>query len=201
MERLTFVTSLLGTSIAASRPRFLVAGAAPRFEFQSNFWVNLHHRLYKTADWADAQRRGLHVFGSGTTLLATPSRLPASQRQPWSDAVETYRRDYIVTRRDLLFDDGLEAISATLSNTPENKTPQGLPAATAQALAATAPIYRTDLWPADRRVNLAWIAELKPRVAVFGDAMQRRLSRIYDAAWPSEPFRVDVARYAHRLGA
>ena len=200
MKRIDFVSSLVGTSLVTPRLRIAIPSPAPRFAFHNNFWVNLHHRLYQTADWADARKREYRIFEPGTTLLATPERLPANQRQTWQHAVEVYRQAYIVTNRDLLFDAGLDAANARLSDTPEHESPQGIPATMGAALESTAAAYRAHLWPTDRTVNATWIAEVEPRAAAFGNEMQRRLSHVYDARWLAKSYRIDVARYAYRFG-
>src|SRR5689334_22793015 len=72
-----------------------VFGSRPRFEFHSNFWINLHHFLYRLAQPAGPPLR--------TPLLPPSGILGVEEQQVWNEAISFYR-DHVI-QHDLLFDD------------------------------------------------------------------------------------------------
>jgi hypothetical protein len=57
------------------------------------------------------------------------------------------------------------------------------------------------VWPRQRAINDAWIADMKPRVARHGDALMRALAHAYHTDWPSQPILIDVSADAGPVGA
>ena len=51
------------------------------------------------------------------------------------------------------------------------------------------------------RKNRAWIEQIRPLVAQYGDSLKNSLAKIYETPWPTEPIRVDTVMYADWAGA
>ncbi len=149
------------------------------FEFHSNFWVNLHHFLYKQA------------------VAKSPEQ---SDSEAWNHAVEVYRTD--ITKHELLSRDisGINIALAQIENT-ESLKGSGIDAELTQTLERAAPIYKARWWPQHNRANLDWIATATPLVAKYETVMKKELSAAYQTPWPADPIRTDVAEYASWAGA
>ena len=154
------------------------------FVFQDNFWLNLHQFL-----------RG-EVFRR--SVRATPGLdaglLPEADGSVWTRAVDSY---VDVARHDVLFDDLSRKIGNALALVGDVQVlPESLDGvigmSTRVALNSAAPIYRTQVWPARRRGNEAWIASAKALLAQHETTMAAALAQIYAVDWPRDPILVDV---------
>src|SRR5581483_6822339 len=147
------------------------------FEFQSGFWVNLHHFLYEQA------------MGSDTV----------SDSPEWRHAVDYYGD---LAKKDMLSRE-MEAINNSLSDreTATSLEGSGLEPALVEVLQEAAPEYRKRWWPEHDRANRAWIEAVQPLVQKYGPALTRELATAYGASWPADPIRTDVAEYANWAGA
>ena len=154
------------------------------FDFQSNFWVNLHH-------FARAAGRG----------LPTPAELTAAERAVWEAGVGFYRDHY--SSRSLYMDRGMAGINNTLSRIPSNSGIENadLDPELRSTLARLAPIYRTHWWPAHDASNRAWIESVLPHVNRYGAELSRRVAHSYGVQWPAEPILVDISVEAGPVGA
>ena len=113
-HRRVWITLALGLSIshAASAQSTRPVAEVQGFRIFSDFWLNLHHFLYVSA-WAQ------RADTPGQRRLAMP--LPADdrvamtkkERATWDAAVSYY--DHEFASKDLLFDDGLNAINNSLT--------------------------------------------------------------------------------------
>jgi hypothetical protein len=150
-RRWVWITLTLGLSLchAASAQSTRPVAEVQGFRMFSDFWLNLHHFLY-ACPWA--QRADV----PGQRRLAMP--LPADDRvtmtkkgrATWDAAVSYY--DHEFASKDLLFDDGLNAINNSLIGA---KTLTGLSLAPdhRRFLEAAAPIYRRYWWPRHDAAN------------------------------------------------
>jgi hypothetical protein len=170
------------------------------FEFHSSFWVNLHHFLYLEA-FAGQPQQGRHPATMSEEDLATRHTLTPQERATWDQAVAYYAHSMI--QRDLLFDHDLIAIQVELEDkeaSPDLATAQ-ISADLKSVLLKAAPIYRAHWWPAHHRANRAWIAQLEPLVAKYGDSLKNSLAKIYETPWSTQRIRVDAVMYANWAGA
>lgn len=193
MKALVLAVMLLGCARGAP------ATTAPeaRFTFHSGAWLNLHHVL-----WGEAIARDAADHGRRDAVPALePGELRADEAPIWAAAVEVYAQQF--AKHDFTFEDDMARINNGLSALPDDGDARtlALPPGAADALATAMPIYRAHWWAAHDRANRAWIAAVQPLLASHGAAMSRRLARIYHAAWPAAPLRVDVVRYASWSGA
>ena len=153
----------------------------PRFVFQSNFWVNLHHFL--RAEVRRAER--------GAELGQPPAELRPDEREAWERALETYRP---LARRSLLFDEGMTRIHAALSasDAEGRSTPELEDAELGAALEGAAPVFRAHRWAVRAHANDEWIQRTRPVVERVAREVTDALAAAHQLTWPSEPILVDV---------
>jgi hypothetical protein len=197
LPRLAFVL-ILGTLSAF--PQSTASPTQHIFDFHSSFWVNLHHFLYLNAlaEHPESARRPAVLSPDDQATLRA---LTPQERAAWDQAVAYYSHSII--QRDLLFDRDLAAMQFELED--EESSPDladaQIPAELKAVLLKAAPIYRAHWWPAHDRKNRAWIANLTPLVAQYGDSLKNSLVKIYETPWPAGAIRVDAVVYANWAGA
>lgn len=186
---LFLVTSLLQSAIS-QQPKY--------FNFQDNFWINLHHTLC-----FEAKLRATPVRPMDKVIrLPLPvTGFANEEKQAWEKAVQYYVTTFSGHR--LLFDRGLVAINnaladnedpATLSDNPD------IPTALAAVLRAAGPVYRQHWWPAHLKANQEWIASMRSRVDEMSPAVIPRLEELLQDKWPSAPDRFDVTYVVAEIG-
>jgi hypothetical protein len=141
------------------------------FQFQSGFWLNLHHFLYQQARLRS--ERPVTRTGTGAAakaaigvrdeaaLVADTGALSPEQVAAWNRAVDFYASD--LAKRDLLFDNYMVLMKNRLAE-----------------LAAAPDLSTSGLQK-------------------FGTRLAQELSNVYQADWPQEPVVVDVSVYAGRV--
>jgi hypothetical protein len=158
------------------------AAQQPLFTFHSNAWLNLHHLL-----WVRNER------------VAPPADMSDAERTAWNDGRSSYAP---YRTRNLLFDRDLLEIKEALRTAEAATSLDGgaIHAGVRATLERVMPIYRKHWWPAHDRTNREWIAAAERLVARHGAALDAAMARAYDVT-PDHPVWVDVAVYAHPLGA
>jgi hypothetical protein len=176
---------LLFVTVGAART---VAQSPALFEFQSAFWVNLHHYL--------------HALGRQQSPLQEdlPATATTAERDAWQAAVASYRTRYgtlIPT-----FDTPLIRLKLQLLRAPSDESLRGstVPAEDAVVLEAAAPIYRRYVWPAHDAANRRFITSVEPMLAKYGAAIASRVAQSYGTTWPVRPIRVDAVYSVHPPG-
>jgi hypothetical protein len=161
-----------------------VAQAGP-FEFHSDFWLNLHHFLYEQALQQGKPREDL----AGT------------EKKAWDYAVAFYRHS--MTPHDLLDDPHMQSIDTELAEdeTLSTLVVNGEDGAVWDMLNSVAAIYRAHWWTGQDQANRTWIAAVTPLVQHHAPLLMRQLTTVYEATWPKDPIRVDLAEYANWAGA
>jgi len=179
---------------------------APRFEFHSNVWLNLHHFLYHQARLRlvndEAAPNSPSVAGLAQNLEAVRlETLSPEEQKPWTEALDYYAAN--LAGRDLLFNGDMVNIKNRLAEWEKQPdvSQSGLRAELIAALSKAAPIYRARWWAEHDRKNRAWIAAVEPRIARMGEELGIRLSSAYQALWPGGVVGVDVTYYANWAGA
>ena len=169
------------------------------FDFHSGFWINLHHFLYLEA--AAQKPNGPRAPTVSPADGEIASSLTREEHAAWDATVSYYQQSVI--QRDLLFDQGMNAIKNQLEDA-EASSDLGnadIPAPLRDVLLKASPIYRKHWWPGHDRENRTWIEKLKPLLDVHGTALHDSLVRIYESPWPGQPVRVDVTVYAGPFAA
>ncbi len=180
--------TLAARGAIAARPETI----QPDFQFHSNFWINLHHRLYRQAQLLERMRYGREPVGFEKRIYADINRVAGDQRHTWETALAFYRAKY--GRKDFIFDNDLRATDDQLALTDNGRTPEALslPKPLIAALMSTGPAYRTTFWKGDDSTNRVWIGAAKRSLATYGMHFSSALPRIFQSHWMSLPYRVDV---------
>jgi hypothetical protein len=198
---LALLASLAPPSLVAQPQIDAQYGPLPVFELHSGFWINLHHTLY-------LQARQSRDGRGGPSAPIAPTRRTASERAAWDAAVSYYQANY--ADKDLLFNTELILLKNQLgdlencdelSGTKQKFCDAGLNPKLTKILEAAGAVYRAHEWPEHDRANRTWIAGVAPLVREKGLSLAERLSEVYQARWPREKIRVDVAAYANWAGA
>jgi hypothetical protein len=157
---------------------------ADLFDFQSNFWVNLHNYLHALAR------------GDAPLVEPLPAGATAGEREQWNAAVQQYRERF--GKRSLLFDDELVKANRALSDVSGDGSvaSANIAAEHRGLLESAAPVYRRHRWNEHDAANRRFISALAPLLKEHGPAIARRLVGTFDTAWPSRPIRVDVVHDA-----
>jgi hypothetical protein len=149
---------------------------SPIFIFHSDeFWLNLHHFLY--------------VLGRAQNKTRDSSR----------EAVTFYAAG--PSKKDLVFDDPLPALTIALAKANRSKLPVGVESTVAAILTRVAPIYRKTWWPRHRAANQAWQSAIQSLVKQHGDAILAFITRAYQMQWPAAGYGVHISAYANWAGA
>ena len=178
--------------------------STPIFVFETNeFWLNLHHFLYVLGR-AQAKMRD----ASAPSVASAPedaeralATLTDSERRAWTEAVAVYATGY--SRRSLVFDEALAAVTRALSEADDRPTLGGVAteAVAGIALERAAPIYRKVWWPAHRASNEVFRASLQALVDRHGRAVLEFITRAYGEKWPTAGFPVHLSAYVDSRGA
>lgn len=158
--------------------------AQTRFDLQSNFWVNLHHRLMQAA---------------GGSRAATYDTLSKEENEAWLRAIAVYRNRY--QRRTLYLDSELITINDRLSQLGPDSSLAGLNDPTLRELLEEAgPVYAKYWWAADDRANRFWIRMARTLLDDAGEELVREHTRVYGVPFPPV-VKVDVVQWAGQFGA
>lgn len=163
-----------------------------QFEFHSNFWLNLHHQLYRLA------LRRTSGIGCETVSDASLTRWDA-----WRLAVSFYCER--VVSDDVFSCKRFVKISQLLEQCESQNTIEEtcrLPASIASILNEAAMVYRDFQWEYQNHRNREWIRAMAEYAATpAGDNVRRKLSNALKSSWPEHQIRVDVSNYATWAGA
>ncbi|MDH5618236.1 MAG: hypothetical protein OEZ11_06310 [Gammaproteobacteria bacterium] len=160
-----------------------------RYEFHSNFWVNLHHFLYAQAKKPDDGR------------LPRGRSLSREQWQAMNDAITWYREH--LADRDLLLDERMYNIKRALIRYGPNDVPDHA-AVTEQhraRLEAAARVYRNHYWPRHDHQNRAIWAWHESLIRALENGVLDRIADLANEPWPDGPIRVDLTWDANWAGA
>jgi hypothetical protein len=160
----------------------------PTFDFHNNFWINLHHSLYRAAQPPGPAPRA--------PVAAPVGILTADEKREWDAAVQYYR-DHLI-KRDVLFDSAMDATKRALaaSETATQLSPDRVGAEVAGVLNGVAPVYRAHWWPKHGAANRLWISSVQALIAQLGDRLGTQLSAAYKTQWYPNPIHVDVTPWA-----
>jgi hypothetical protein len=171
--------------------------SANYFEFHNNFWMNLHHTLFREMvvgkmDDQTKKRIGL--------VPLSDAGLSEQEKQVWTSAIHFYSTTF--AGRRLLFDAQLVTLNNSLGRQkdPQKLDPSGLAEDFVRCLENASPIYRRHWWPEHQRANEQFIAEMQPKVDEFGPLVIPRLDHFFGMQWQSS-LQVDVTYYVAEIGS
>jgi len=176
-------------------------GRPALFDFQSNFWLNLHHFLYVTARASKGLDATRPAVTSALADTAGFGALSAAEQGEWQAAVTYYEKN--VADRDVLFDTGMVAINNRLSalGSASSLTGASVDAQLAVVMQSVAAVYRKLWWTRHDAGNREWIADMQRMLDIYGDSIATQEARAMRSPWQSSPVRVDVTAYANWAGA
>ena len=148
-----------------SRPTVSAVSARTRgmperiFVFHTDeFWLNLHHFLYVLgrAENKETDTAREAVSGAPADQEGGLKKLNAKEQKVWREAVASYAAG--VSKRDIVFDSPLPAVTAALARARDSKTLTGaeIDSEIATVLQGAAPIYRKAWWKKHREANQRW---------------------------------------------
>ena len=164
--------------------------AAPVFQLQNNFWMNLHEFLRGEA--RRASTRGVPRMRTGLFAEA--------ERVAWSKSLAAYGD---LARRDPAADAELIGMANTLAreSTATLDHARGVAAPYADALTSAAPIYRRYLWLRHRDRNDTYITLARAAVQRRGAKLAAERAARDRVTWPARAVLVDVVSEAGAGGA
>jgi hypothetical protein len=167
------------------------------FDFRNNFWMNLHHTLFR--EMVVGKMDELTKKNIGIVPLSGAD-LSEQEKQVWSAAVHFYAVTFAKSR--LLFDE-MVPINNLLGQQkdPQKLSPSGLSEDLVKYLESAAPIYRNHWWPDHQKANEQFIAGMRPKVGDFAPVVIPQLEHFFGMNWQSPPLQVDVAYYVAEVGS
>ncbi len=160
-----------------------------RFEFHSNFWINLHHFLFQQAKRPDEQP------------MPGGRRLSREEFQQIDGAIDWYREH--LAEHSLLMNERLYAVKrALITFGPDELTEH--PALTGDhrvQLLAAAPVYRRHYWPRHDLQNHEVLFWHLQRIRTMEAPVLERIAELAQQDWPDGIIRVDLTWDANWAGA
>lgn len=190
---------LFSTSLSiCAQPR------APIFVFHTDeFWLNLHHFLYVLGRAENKERDTAReaVAGAPAEQERGFEKLSGNEQKIWREAVAAYAAE--VSKRDLVFDAPLPAITNALARAGDTRSLTGaeVDPAIATILQRAAPIYRKAWWSKHRDANRNWQKSIQALVDRHGAAVLTFITNAYKLPWPATGFPVHVSAYSNWAGA
>ena len=167
------------------------------------FWLNLHHFLYVLGRVENKERDTAReaVAGAPTDQAHGFEKLRAKEQTIWREAVASYAAGS--SKRDLVFDDPLPALTNALARAGDAKslTGSGVDPEIAAILQRAAPIYRKAWWKKHHDANRDWQKVIQSLVDRHGATVLTFITNKYQLSWPTAGFAVHVSGYSNWAGA
>lgn len=169
--------------------------ATDRYEFYSNFWINMHHFLYKKAEQADEKSWQEVITDKMLDQMNT------KERENLSRSIQYYQ-DHLI-EKSLLFDDQLYwtkkalikfDINDILKNEAINSEHQ-------QILNNTKNVYQKYFWKIHHEQNKQTLKKYLPLIKKIEDRAFNRIESLAKQPWPEAKIRVDLSYYSNWAGA
>ena len=195
----TLLIVLMFTICQAQNDSSIIA-ETERFEFHSNYWLNLHHFVYQLAKGDQAA----HLEQDGNILLDigedTLFQLLDEQETLILDSIVSY---YVkeFSERSLLF--GLGDLRLWLQNQNPLDSISDTPFKKeySEILNDFSPIYRSRFWEAHNKQNHHVLQMHIGLVKELEAEMFERLEEFAGLIWPDFKIRLDLTAYANYAGA
>ncbi len=167
------------------------------------FWLNLHHFLYVLG-----RAENKDPLASREAVIEAPNdqqqgleKLSSKEQRTWREAVASYALG--VSRKDLVFDDPLPALTNTLARARDAKSLTGfeIDPTVAGILERAAPVYRKAWWKKHHDANRNWQKAIQALVNRLGEAVLAFITNAYKLQWPAAGFPVHVCAYSNWAGA
>ncbi len=202
--RLICVSLLFLTSLICAQAQAPKNPPSRIFIFHTDeFWLNLHHYLYVLGRAENKERDTAReaVSGAPADQELGLAKLNAQEQKIWREAVASYAAG--LSKKDLVFDEPLPAITMALARAGEARTLSGseVDPAIATILQSAAAIYRKAWWKKHRDANQSWQKSIQTLVDQHGAAVLAFITNAYKLPWPSTGFPVHVSAFSNWAGA
>lgn len=166
-----------------------------RYEFYSNFWINMHHFLYKKGEESE-DRQWREVFDP-----ALLNGMSEREREILGNAVAYYRENLI--DKDLLFNDQLYWAKRALIKFEAGDVldHEAVEAGHRQLLNETKNVYAKYFWETHDRQNRKIVSDHIALIRKIENPAFDRMAELARQPWPDEKVRVDVSYYSNWAGA
>jgi len=182
-----------GYSQTVSEPSLVES--TDRYEFYSNFWINMHHYLFKKAEHAE-NKPWREVFDD-----ALLKNMNENEQEVLAIAIRYYK-DHLIGK-SLLFDDQLYWTKRALIHFDENTTldHEAVDPGHQQVLNDSKNLYEKYFWSDHQDQNKLTLDEYLPLVRKIENKAFERLAELAQQPWPERKIRVDLSYYSNWAGA
>lgn len=168
-----------------------------RFEFYSNFWINMHHMWFRKA--TQSQDTVWHASFDESFITQLNEEVKATLQKTID-----YYREYLVGN-SLLFNRALYRIKRLLIQFEQDMavTAEDWPEARdfIVLLNDSKEIYQKYFWEDHNRQNNQILSDHLELIRKFENPALERISALAQQPWPEEKIRVDISYYANWAGA
>ena len=187
---------LIQVSVSAQkRSNISHVESTDRYEFYSNFWINMHHYLFKKAEHAE-NKPWREVFDD--SLL---NNMNDDEQAVLGKAISYYKDNLI--GKSLLFDDQLYETKRALINFDEESTldHEAVESGHQQVLNNTRNLYEKYFWNNHHNQNKLILDKYLPLVRKIENKAFERIEKLAQQSWPEGKIRVDLSYYSNWAGA
>ncbi|MEM9361341.1 MAG: hypothetical protein AAGA43_01850 [Bacteroidota bacterium] len=201
MKRYTFILLTFSILSCSDIQKSNECYTTDYFEFENNYWVNLHHFLYQRADGSQLrklQHDSLQFIDIGE--MAIGKKLSGYEQKLLNEAI-AYYKDSIITktlRREL---------NAQRSWLQEKEEHQPISDTSfgknfTETLNKVSPIYRKHFWNVHESHNFSILEQHIETIDAIEEEVIKQMERLSLNQWPdSTKVRVDLTAYANWAGA
>ena len=188
-------TLLTIEGLAQSNTNGSLLVSTDRYEFYSNFWINMHHFLYKKAEQAN-EKSWQEVFED--EIL---NQMNNNEREILSHSIQYYQ-DHL-TEKSLLFDDQLYWTKRALIKFGANDVldHESINSEHQQVLNNAKSVYANYFWKVHHNQNRKTLDKYLPLVKKIENRTFNRIESLAKEPWPEEKIRVDLSYYSNWAGA
>lgn len=189
------VISLINSSVAQSSSNSSLIVSTDRYEFYSNFWVNMHHFLYKKAE----QGKDRHWKGAFDDRVL--NRLNDEEQEMLGNSLRFYKDNLI--EKDLLFNDQLYWTKRALVRfeIDDILDHEAIQPEHQQILNHTKNVYEKYFWEAHHNQNRLILEENLPLIKKIENEAFERIAGLAQHPWPEDKVRIDISYYSNWAGA
>lgn len=183
-------------SLAQTNSKPGLIGSTDRYEFYSNFWINLHHTWFRKATQSQ------DTVWQASFDESFIARLNDNEKETLQKTIDYYR-EYLVGN-SLLFNRVLYRLKRLLIQFEQEMavTAEDWPEAKDffELLNDSKEIYRKYFWGDHNRQNKQILSDHIEQIRKFENPAFERLSTLAQQPWPKEKIRVDISYYANWAG-
>ncbi len=164
--------------------------ATEKIDFYSNYWINLHHYLFRLAKNSSRQTSYL-------SELPLFKNLNEHESKTLTEAIDYYQTHLI--GKDLLFNQDMFNIKLALSQKQANQSLNSIVSDQdlVDQLSAASPIYQSYVWPRHDQQNRNTVNKYIDLIKSNEVAFLQKLEDLSGQSWPTNRIRIDMTYYAN----